>query len=689
MSARRAVLIVNLGSPASTSVWDVREYLEKFLGDPRVIDRPRWRLLRHFLCCLALLLGWAATAPLTLADEMQAASNAPQRQQPQSPEFIGLDELRPGMRGEVWTVFRGTEPEPFEVEFTGVIHNGLGPGKSLILCELTDERVQKMGAVAGMSGSPLYIDGKLAGALSYQVQKFETVRYAGFTPVADLIEVGEKSQLAHGKENTPLSTPTLHLSPDELPRSATASSIPNGKGLSPLRPLTPVFMLSGVSPRVVDWLRPQFAELGLQVSALGGNTSAATDGRPTSRPQSERVEGLRPGDAVAVALTTGDITLAATGTVSYVAGDRLIAFGHPMMSLGEVALPMARAEIVTILPSSENSVKIANTGDLIGTINQDRLSAIAGFFGESPAMLPIEVTIEEMKPSGLALETEDDARARSATATARQMKRSLTFNAVQHPQLTPLAIGVGAAQAALGSNDAGLAQGARLVAEFQFAGEEPLHFETLLPGSQGGMQGISDLVRGINALMQNPYEPVFPTEVKLRLTPLAENPITTIETAQLSRSEITPGEPLTVTVQWRNFQGEVGRELVRIPVAPEWLGRPLEVILARGELLDQVTGRQFIQTSTQLRSFSAFLDFVREGRSGEGLTIAVVESSRLFFDQATSTRELPGSLARIATRADSARYQNRRTNAVLWETRILPDRLIPTAHRLSFKVVER
>jgi len=602
------------------------------------------------------------------------------QQQPQSPEFIGIDELRPGMRGEVWTVFRGTEPEPFEVEFTGVIHNGLGPGKSLILCELTDERVQKMGAVAGMSGSPLYIDGKLAGALSYQVQKFETVRYAGFTPIADLIEVGEKSQRSHAQ-------PAAAASPSLGDKHQT--------GNSALKPLSPVFMLSGVSPHVVDWLRPQFAELGLQVGALGGNatnTRVGTDGLPTidegsaakailctspGSPPNKRVEGLlRPGDAVAVALTTGDITLAATGTVSHVEGDRLIAFGHPMMSLGEVALPMARAEIVTILPSSENSVKIANTGALIGTINQDRLSAIAGFFGDAPPMLPIEVVIEEVKGTN------------GRESGEAQVGRVLKFEAVQHPQLTPLAIGVGAAQAALGSNEAGLAQGARLVAEFHFAGEAPLRFETLLPGSQGGMQGIGELVRGINALMQNPYEPVFPTEVKLRLTPLAENPITTIEAVQLSRSKIAPGEVLTLTLQWRNFQGEVGRELVRIPVAPEWLGRSLEVILARGELLDQVTGRQFIQTSTQLRSFSAFLNFVREGRSGEGLTVAVVESSRLFLDQATGTRELPGSLARIATRVDSARYQNRRTNAVLWETKILPDRLIPTAHRLGFKVID-
>ncbi|MFM7751685.1 MAG: SpoIVB peptidase S55 domain-containing protein, partial [Opitutaceae bacterium] len=109
---------------------------------------------------------------------------------------LPLEELKAGTKGQVWTVFRGTEPEPFDVLVTGVLHNAIGPGKSLIVCELTDPRVQSMGAVAGMSGSPLYVEGKLAGALSYQIQRFETVRHAGFTPVADLDEV--KARVAPG-----------------------------------------------------------------------------------------------------------------------------------------------------------------------------------------------------------------------------------------------------------------------------------------------------------------------------------------------------------------------------------------------------------------------------------------------------------------------------------------------------------
>ena len=184
--------------------------------------------MRPFGPILCLLLGAATVAAAT---------------RPSGAPLLPLDELKPGMTGEVWTVFKGTEPEPFTVEVTGVVRNALGPGKSLILCELTDERVQKMGAVAGMSGSPLYIDGRLAGALAYQVQKFETVRYAGFTPAADLVEVSRKSDqaLAAKAARAPSTRPAAADRADDT-----------------LTPLTPVFAGGGLAPAAIDWLAPQF-----------------------------------------------------------------------------------------------------------------------------------------------------------------------------------------------------------------------------------------------------------------------------------------------------------------------------------------------------------------------------------------------------------------------------------------------
>src|ERR1035438_136475 len=283
--------------------------------------------------------------------------------QPAQGESLPLADIKAGQRGEVWTVFQGTKPEPFAVEVAGIIQNSLGRGRSMSLCRLTDPRVQNMGAVAGMSGSPLYIDGRFAGAMSYQIQRFETVRYAGFTPAADMTEVADRVGArtpAAPQEAAPLdSTPP--------PDSARDSD-------SAFRAMNPVFALGGVSPRVASIMAPHFAALGIGVIALGGSSQGRQNAGAQAQPAAA-VPALQPGDAISVALATGDISLAGTGTVSQVDGNRVVAFGHPMLGLGDVQLPMCSAEVVAILPSNLESVKVANVGPVIGCISEDRRGA--------------------------------------------------------------------------------------------------------------------------------------------------------------------------------------------------------------------------------------------------------------------------------------------------------------------------
>lgn len=589
--------------------------------------------MRHL--ALSLLAVLLTAAPVSAAVPTVPPKGAP---------LLSLDELKPGMKGEVWTVFRGTRPEPFTVEVSGVVRNALGPGKSLILCRLTDKRVQNMGAVAGMSGSPLYIDGRLAGALAYQVQKFETVRYAGFTPIADLLEVGRKAEATAAAR-------ALKSNESRLVQAGTNHD-------ESLQPLSPVFTFGGVAPSVVDWLTPQFTSLGMRVSALGGQMApTAADGDPAK-------DQLEPGDAVAVAVATGDITLAATGTVSYVNGRNVLAFGHRMMGLGDVSLPMARAEIVTILPSNESSLKVANTGAIIGTIDQDRLSAVAGELGIAPPMIPIDVFV-------------------SGSGTT---PRELHFSAARHPQLTPLAVGTGAAQAVLGSNDAGFSNGFRLQAEFRFPHHENVMSTAVFSGPDGVKQGLTDFMQDVGALLQNPYAEVFPERIEVHVTPLADNPLTTLEYVQLSRAVVAPDGKLAVTIGWRDYQGTPGREVLQVPVNPAWQGKELTVIVTNGSTLDQLTGRSSSIAAAQLRGFDAYLDFVRRARPTDGLYVAVVENAQLFVDQTHITRDLPGSLARIANQADQTRYQVHKAVVPLWETRLLPGRLVPGMMRKAFSV---
>lgn len=589
--------------------------------------------------------------------------------QPTDAPVIPLDELKPGQQGEVWTVFQGTQPEPFKVEVTGVLRNALGPGKSLIVCQLTDERVQKMGAVAGMSGSPLYIEGRFAGALSYQIQRFETVRHAGFTPAADLAEVRDK---------TPLQG-------NQLASAALTPKSPN----STYQPLQPVFTLGGLSPVVADLFAPHFAALGLNAIALGGSTqgsailaSAASASAPSGAPapaspavaqlqtqnpklQIERA-ALVPGGAVAVALATGDITLAGTGTVSRVDGDKITAFGHPMLSLGDVALPMCATEILTILPSQMQSVKIANTGEVIGTIHQDRLSAVSGSLGQGPEMTSVEVTVTPL----------------------RGAPRKLNFSVARQQQLTPALVAAGVSQAILGSNDAGLANGFRLSSNIAFPSSPKLAFQTLYSGPQGFAQGLQEFVQGLAANLQNPYAKTFPDHVSFTIEPLETNPAVTLDMFQLSRTRAEAGETVQATIAWRDWQGDAHREIIDIAVDPSWTGKHLEVVLAPGRALDELTGRPRSISASELRSFEAYLAAMRDERPTDGVCIAIVERARLLTDQTVGTPDAPGSIERIARAADEARFRRRDALLPLWEKHILSGKLLNNVVRRPLTVVD-
>jgi len=570
--------------------------------------------------------------------------------QPATREIFPLDDLKPGQRGEVWTVFHGTEPEPFTVEVTGVVRNALGPGKSLILCQLTDPRVQNMGAVAGMSGSPLYVEGKLAGALSYQIQRFETVHYAGFTPAADLIEVQTKMAAALGASPA---RDTAHSEP--APSTPISAS-------SDFRPLRPVFTLSGLSPAVAELFAPRFTALGLAATSLGGSLDSPTQ---SAKLKTENQE-LTPGSAVAVALATGDITLAGTGTVSAVEGKSITAFGHPMLALGDVALPMCSAEIVTILPSNMQSIKVANTGPVIGTITQDRLSAVSGMLGAGPAMTDVDVVV----------------------SSTHAPTKTLHFSVARQEQLTPILVATGVSQAILGSNDAGLSKGFLLRSDVTFPTKPTLATRTLYAGPQGFQQGLNQFVSDLAQNLQNPYEKTFPGKVVFTVEALDQNPAITLELFQLSRATARAGETIQATLAWRDFQGESHRQIIDIPVDSAWTGRALEVILASGRALDELTGRPHSIDAAQLRSFDAYLAALRDARPADGLCLAVVEKTRLFIDQSSSTPDAPSSIERIARGADEARFDQLDAVVPLWESHVLDGKLSSVTLHRPLKIVE-
>ena len=408
----------------------------------------------------------------------------------------------------------------------------------------------------------------------------------------------------------------------------------------------------------MDLMRPYFTALGLTTSALGGSLDSNSTAAPSGP--------LRAGSAVSVALATGDITLAGTGTVSRVDGDRLIAFGHPMMSLGDIELPMCSAEIVTIIPSELESIKIANTGAVIGTITQDRLSAVSGRVGQRPAMIDVAVEV----------------------SSGHGISRTLNFQVARQDQLTPAIIAAGVTQAIVGSNDAGLSNGFRLASNVTFSPTQQLSSRILYAGPQAFAEGLGDFVKGLARDLQNPYQKAFPSRVSFTVEPLKQNPAVTVDLFQLSRVRARAGDTVTAQLTWRDFQGAEHFDSVSIPLDPSWLGKDLEVVLAPGQVMDSLTGRPRLISASQLRSFDAYLAAIRQDRPTDGFCLAVMERSPLFTDQTDSTAELPASIVRTAAAADESRFQQRTALLPLWESHLLAGKLGNVVVRRPLRVVD-
>jgi hypothetical protein len=484
----------------------------------------------------------------------------------------------------------------------------------------------------------------LAGALSYQVQRFETVRYAGFTPVADLEEVALRLS------ESPLVPIPLQLGE---PTDARTRSVRDGDAV--LQPLRPVFTLSGIAPSVAEQFAPQLRALGLATTALGGSVAGTDTNRPAS------AVALSPGDAVAVALAVGDITIAGTGTVSRVDGRRITAFGHPMLGIGDVALPLCASEIVAILPSNLNSMKVSNTGPIIGTLLQDRLSAVAGELGPGPELIPVMVETAQ---------------------------RSLRFSVARHPQLAPLATAMGVTQAVQGTNDAGFAEGFRILTRVDFPGHQPLEMAMLYPGPQGFATGLDEFLQKLNACLQNPFERTFPRSVHIRIERLRQRPWAYLDQIQPSSTRPRAGDTLRVLLSGRDHQGGVLEESVSLSIPAAWMGRALELVVLNGRDLDRATGQAASLSANDVRSFASYLDGLRSFRRPDGLYVAIIERASALLDQNDRLVGAPGSIERITQANLDTRYGRQDVATPLWEQHVMPDRLISTQVRRPFSVSE-
>jgi hypothetical protein len=464
----------------------------------------------------------------------------------ESNELLPLSQVHPGMQGYAYTIFAGDQIEKFDLEVIGVLPNFLGPRQSIILVQLKGPKVEHTGVVAGMSGSPVYLDGKLAGALSLKLGIFTKEPIAGVTPIEDVLnpppQIGFPAAVAQqlsfqGEAN-------LHAG---LPSSST------------LEPIETPLVFSGFQASTLQQFASEIQSYGF-VAAQGG----------TAAPRPDEAQ-LAPGDMAGMVLVQGDASINSACTVTAVHADKVFLCGHPLMNLGDVQLPMARSRVVTTLSSDLASTKIVNVGGSIGTITGDHLTAVTGKLGPPPAMIPLDLTF--------------------ANAGA---EKKLHFELINQPKFTPLLVGLTTFNGLTENSFYGEGTTLHLSGEIRIQGHASVHIEnTFAPGdsmSPDGMPIAATMQSVFTRLFNNTFEATNVEHISLRVDSVPGRKSFVIESAWLEKGEAAPGETLRVRVLLRPYRGAARVEETTVHVPDQSpRGTTLRVLVSDADMLNRAS----------------------------------------------------------------------------------------------------
>jgi len=482
-----------------------------------------------------------------------------------------LDQVRRGLRGVAYTVFEGTQPEPMAVEILGTLRNALGPGQDLILARLVGTKPEYTGVVAGMSGSPVYIDGKLLGALSYRIGQFSKEPIAGITPIRQMFQVRDEptSQASAGASAvSSLAAPQTASAAASLTSRSDEGAIPTADAAT-MQPIETPLVFSGFSPEAIRLWQDHLPAPALTAMAgVGGGSSS--DAQP---------DPILPGSAVSAVLVRGDLDISATCTVTYVDAKQLLACGHPITQFGPVSMPMTKAEVLATLASPLNSFKIINTTETVGSFTQDRQSAIGGVLGATARMIPVSVTIHPASEGNPASEGKPTAR-------------KLHFEVIDNPQITPVAIMVSIYQALLASNAYAAESSYRMSGSIDVDGFPAVHLDSLLaPTDQlpASLEAALTIGQHFAQLYGNASRLTNVRSVSVEFEAIPGRRSLQIESVQSSATRVRPGDSVLVEATVRPYHGEPRN--LRIPVVlPATLpSGPLRLVVSDAATLDRIT----------------------------------------------------------------------------------------------------
>lgn len=515
---------------------------------------------------------------------------------------IGVEEIERGLTGYGLSVFSGSDVERFEVEVLGTMRN-LSPEVSYILARLEGQGLESSGVIAGMSGSPVYLDGRLAGAVAFS-WPFSKGAIAGITPIGVMRDL---SALPTGPTRTTARSPgagevdLMRLAKLDLPDDLLE------KSLASLRP-----PLAGGARGILQFSTVGF---GQETEALLERVVGTV--APAGRTSPDTELDLEPGGVVAGVLMDGDLTMTVTGTVTERHGDEILAFGHSFLGLGGMRLPMATAEIVTVISNVMSSFKIGNIGPVVGAFDQDRLAGMRGRVGLEARTIPMRVAIR-------------------GAAT-----RNYDLRLAELPSLSPTLMAIGLLESVNAASFSGGTQGVDLTARFVLDGHDDLLLEQSFDGFNAPTTTAIYLLSLAGYVMQNPLADVSIERVEVDLVQSTKPRAATLVGAHAERTQIHPGDRVKLNLDFVPYRGEPFRRSVEISTPADLPAGRYFVFVGDGSSIDAA---RLLMEPAQPQSFDQALDLLRSFHSRQDLAILGVYRGKGLVVAGEAMPRLPGSV---------------------------------------------
>lgn len=572
---------------------------------------------------LLALLSLLAVLPAAGAP---AAPAAPETKSAATP-MMPLDQIHAGMQGVARTVFEGSNLEEFKVEILGVMKNAVGPQQDLILARLHGEKVEYTGVVSGMSGSPVYVDGKLIGAVSYRLGSFAKEAIAGITPIADMLKLVGPGPSAAGTRapdllgrfmasqagvDSPLVEANSPGTAVVAGGGAPGGVLPGG-ALGGLQPIGIPLVCSGCDAGVLRYYLPIFESSGLEPTAGGGMTTG-----PSNLP-------LLPGTAIGGALATGDLSVVGIGTLTHIDGNRVFAFGHPLLGTGALEMPMTQAEVLITFASSAASFKIANSTPPVGTIFQDGLTAIVGEVGRPAPMIPVSVKVA------------------SGGAT-----RAFHYDILRNRAWSPVVMALTIANSLTRTTefDAGdtLAMRCRIGIEgYPTVVYEDL-YSTTTPAQPVHALLANDAASLFNLLYNNRFEEARVRSADLEVDVLEASKVATMTSLRAARTEVRPGESLPVTAVLSLYRGRTWEETWNVVLPEDTRPGDTEIVVGGGPALDGLDRRMMERQVVQAASLGDLVRLASRQRRARTLYLRMTRRAPTAVVRSEVLPDLPLSI---------------------------------------------